>query len=147
MISTFIYTIGYEGRNLDDFTRSLRRHRIDEVIDVRELPVSRKKGFSKTKLSQSLEDAGFKYKSVPSLGSPRDLRQRYRATQDWSLFMQEYLQVLREHQPELQELLQKTYQERVCLLCFEHESSKCHRSLIADELRELSGREVSIVNL
>jgi len=53
-----IFTIGYEGKSLDQFVAELRRNRISRVIDVRELPLSRRKGFSKTPLTAALAAAG-----------------------------------------------------------------------------------------
>jgi len=41
-----LFTVGYEGRTLPQFVRLLRDQGITRVIDVRERPVSRRKGFS-----------------------------------------------------------------------------------------------------
>jgi len=49
-----IVSIGYEGRSLDEFVQALKGHRVDVLIDVRLTPISRKKGFSKTALSEAL---------------------------------------------------------------------------------------------
>ncbi|MHB8473742.1 MAG: hypothetical protein ACYDC8_13035 [Gammaproteobacteria bacterium] len=40
-----LFTIGYEGTALDDFMRTLKAAKIDGLLDVRELPMSRRKGF------------------------------------------------------------------------------------------------------
>ena len=141
------YTIGYEGHSLEDFIRLLSMHRIDLVIDVREIPLSRKKGFSKTSLAQALEGVGLRYQSVRSLGSPRSIRQRYKATHNWAAFQKEYLQVLTEHSQELAAVIEQAQQESVCLLCFERDSSQCHRSLIARKIQELSNNELIPLNL
>lgn len=53
------YTIGYEGRELDEFVARLREQRIQVLIDIREKPASRKPGFSKTPLREALEEAGW----------------------------------------------------------------------------------------
>ena len=42
-----IYTIGYEGIDIDRFLSLLRKHDIETVIDIRELPLFRKPGFPK----------------------------------------------------------------------------------------------------
>jgi len=42
-----IYTIGYEGIDIEQFFTLLSEHNIETVVDVRELPLSRKPGFSK----------------------------------------------------------------------------------------------------
>jgi len=147
MILPCVYTIGYEGKTVEEFINILREHGIDAIVDVRDLPLSRKKGFSKTQLSQTLEEARIQYEPARSLGTPRDVRNRYRATRNRDVFAEDYAQILRDHQPELQELLQKAQQEKICLLCFEQDSADCHRSLLAEELRRMSGQELSIVNL
>jgi uncharacterized protein (DUF488 family) len=45
-----LFTIGYEGRNIDEFVKILQHSHIRRVVDIREIPLSRKRGFSKTKL-------------------------------------------------------------------------------------------------
>ena len=42
------YTIGYEGRELEEFVARLREQQVEVLIDIREKPASRKPGFSKT---------------------------------------------------------------------------------------------------
>ena len=42
-----LYTAGYEGLTIDAFIARLKQAGIDRVLDVREYPLSRKKGFSK----------------------------------------------------------------------------------------------------
>ena len=41
------YTIGYQSKSIDDFISRLRNHDISTLIDVREVPISRKKGLQK----------------------------------------------------------------------------------------------------
>lgn len=43
-----LLTIGYEGRKIDEFIERLKEFNISRLIDVREIPFSRKPGFSKT---------------------------------------------------------------------------------------------------
>ena len=42
------YTIGYEGMIIEAFIASLCAQRIAHLVDVREVALSRKKGFSKS---------------------------------------------------------------------------------------------------
>ena len=53
-----IMTIGYEGLTQRKFLDLVRRCGVDRIIDVRELAVSRRVGFSKNALSNFLEKAG-----------------------------------------------------------------------------------------
>ena len=43
-----MFTIGYEGRDVDEFVSCLMQYKVTRLIDVREIPLSRKKGFSKS---------------------------------------------------------------------------------------------------
>jgi len=48
------YTIGYQSKSIDDLISQLKSHDISTLVDVREIPISRKKGFSKTVFSEYL---------------------------------------------------------------------------------------------
>jgi uncharacterized protein (DUF488 family) len=39
-----LYTIGYEGTDVQDFVETLRRVGVEVVIDIRELAISRRQG-------------------------------------------------------------------------------------------------------
>ena len=56
--SASIATIGYEGVGFGDFLKTLRQAHIDRVLDVRELPLSRRAGFSKNPLRAGLAEGG-----------------------------------------------------------------------------------------
>ena len=49
-----LFTIGYEKLDQKQFIAYLSNHGVEVVADVRKLPVSRKKGFSKTVLREML---------------------------------------------------------------------------------------------
>ncbi|TQK97553.1 helix-turn-helix protein [Streptomyces puniciscabiei] len=69
-----LWSAGYEGRDIDSFVASLLDSRIDVVADVRLTPISRKKGFSKTRLGQALAEAGIEYTHLRGLGNPKENR-------------------------------------------------------------------------
>ena len=63
-----LFTIGYEKLDQKQFMAHLSYHGVDLVADIRKLPVSRKKGFSKTALGETLwtgQYTNFKYKNGP----------------------------------------------------------------------------------
>ena len=66
-----LFTTGYAGHDLDSFVNKLRQHGVNTVIDIRQNPVSRKKGFSKSRLSAFLAENGIGYVHVRELGVPR----------------------------------------------------------------------------
>jgi uncharacterized protein (DUF488 family) len=71
-----VFTIGYEGLDIASFLSLLAQHGIGTVVDIRQLPLSRKRGFSKKALAGRLNGAGFEYIHMASLGCPKPVRDR-----------------------------------------------------------------------
>lgn len=142
-----LYTIGYEELTLQQFIEKLKENCIQMVVDVRELPLSRKPGFSKTKLSEALEEAGIQYESIRALGSPRELRQEFRETKDWPSFSYHFLAHLQDQTDVLERLVSQTYNKTICLLCFERDSAICHRSIVARKAIEIANNDLEVRNL
>jgi len=136
---TGLYTIGYEGANLGDFLATLREMGVTTLLDVRELPISRRKGFSKAAIGEALGAVGIAYKHERDLGSPRDVRHRLRKTGDMEAFLAEYEAHLAQ-QTSLLDTLAATLRGNVVLMCYERDSRYCHRRLVAREL----GRRLSL---
>ena len=134
-----LFTIGYEGATLDDFMRVLKVAKIDVLLDVRELPISRRKGFSKTALGGALTEAGIRYRHEKQLGSPKTIRHRLREDGNYSRFFREFNRHLIE-QLTLLEALTEELKGNVALMCYEKNHEKCHRRSVADALAELLGK-------
>lgn len=126
-----IYTIGYEGATQADVISALERAGVKRVIDVRQLPLSRRPGFSKSSLAASLADHGIDYVHLKALGTPKPGRDAAkkgdRAT----------LEAVYAHQLELPEAQAQAARMRAlaaempsALLCFERDPSVCHRTLL-----------------
>lgn len=132
-----LWSAGYEGRDIDSFVASLLDCRIDVVADVRLTPISRKKGFSKTRLGQALAEAGIEYTHLRGLGNPKDNRAPF-----WDgrldVGRARFRGVLRsaEAQTDLERLAEHARQSRVAVLCFEKDESRCHRQVVLDTVRE-----------
>lgn len=77
---TVIFTLGYEGTEIEEFARKLTANAIVALIDVRKNAISRKKGFSKTKLSEKMRTIGIEYYHMPELGIPSSLRRQLNAS-------------------------------------------------------------------
>ena len=56
-----LFTIGYEKLDQKQFIAYLSNHGVEVVAYIRKLPVSRKKGFSKTALRETLNCKGIDY--------------------------------------------------------------------------------------
>jgi uncharacterized protein (DUF488 family) len=136
---TELYTIAYEGADLRDFLATLRAVGVTTLLDVRELPISRRKGFSKTALGAALGAVGIAYRHERDLGSPRDVRHRLRESGNMEAFLIEYEAHLAQ-QIGLLDKLAVTLRGNVALMCYERDSRYCHRRVVAREL----GRRLSL---
>ena len=92
-----LYTIGYEQRDITEFINTLNDLNIDTLIDVREIPASRKPGFSKNRLREHLEQANKKYIHIRELGSPGPLRKKLYKDNDYNSFFTGYKKHLKKH--------------------------------------------------
>jgi uncharacterized protein (DUF488 family) len=142
-----ICTIGYEGYKAADWVSALLEHDVQTVIDVRDLPLSRKPGFSKSQLARSLEVVGIDYVHVRALGNPRQYRDALRAGLDFATFSCQFSSVLDLQKDALEKVLAHAAARRVCLLCYEEDPGRCHRSLVAERLRNMGQEAVEVVHL
>jgi uncharacterized protein (DUF488 family) len=107
------------------------------VVDVRDLPLSRKKGFSKNSLRTALESAGIGCRHVRAAGNP------YRAQKaNIEHCLSLYAAHLDRTPSALDEVDELVEAKRCALLCFEPEACECHRSVIAERLRRTRPRLV-----
>jgi uncharacterized protein (DUF488 family) len=134
-----LYTIGYEGTKLADFVKALRAAKVDVLLDVREIPISRRRGFSKSALGQAVEAIGIAYRHEKQLGSPKAIRHRLREDGDYKKFFREFGRHL-DKQGDLLEALVQELKGNVALMCYEKDHTDCHRLSVAEALAELLGK-------
>lgn len=139
-----ISTIGYEGATIEQFVATLKHASVNLLIDVRDIPLSRKKGFSKNQLAETLQSWGIDYVHLRGLGDPKEGREAARAG-NYALFEKIFGKHMRSAVAErdlgtASELVQGA---RACLMCFEADYEKCHRSIVADHLARLTGLTVT----
>ncbi|GLH77646.1 hypothetical protein SSBR45G_25540 [Bradyrhizobium sp. SSBR45G] len=134
-MTTTLYTIGYEGTDIDRFVATLKSVKVQLLADVRAVPISRKKGFSKNKLRDRVEQEGIRYIHLASLGDPKPGRDAARAGQI-ALFREIYGKHLAQSGPQqsLRELAKLADEQTTCLMCFERDPRGCHRLIVAAAL-------------
>jgi len=139
---SIVYTIGYEGTDIERFVETLKIVGIDAIADVRDVPLSRKKGFSKNSLQAILQDNRIGYLSFRDLGDPKTGRDAAKAGK-YKLFEKIFNDYLKSEkaQSALTNLIHHAQNMKVCLLCFERDYKTCHRYIIAKELQK-SGFEI-----
>lgn len=130
-----VCTIGYEGADIDDFLDTLDAAGVTHLIDVRELPASRRPNFSKNALRENLEDAGIDYTHFRALGDPkpgRDAMRRGDREAFEAIFAEQMAKP--EAQDALAELISIAEEETVVLLCYERDPKTCHRTIVAERM-------------
>ncbi|HEX3753681.1 MAG TPA: DUF488 domain-containing protein [Rhizomicrobium sp.] len=137
-----LFTFGYEGLSIESFTVRLKEVGVKVVVDVRELPLSRKKGFSKTSFAAALESVGIAYKHLPVFGRPRPIRHRYKRDGDWNRYEKAFNAYLATLEAAVEELARFSNTTSACLVCFEIDFNFCHRSLVARAAANAGGAQV-----
>jgi len=112
------------------------------VFDVRQLPLSRKKGFSKAAFKAALGSAGIDYVHLPVFGCPRPIRDRYKIDGDWKRYEKAFDHYLEGQSESVSELARIARRTSGCLVCFEADYTLCHRSLVARAVALAGGPRV-----
>lgn len=133
-----IITIGYEAADFGEFLSTLDAIGVTMLLDIRELPISRRPGFAKTALRKGLTGIGIDYRHEPRLGSPKAIRHQLRDDGDYKRFFREFDRYLSK-QGDLLEQLANELTGTVALLCYERDHTTCHRRSVADALGKLTG--------
>jgi uncharacterized protein (DUF488 family) len=132
-----LFTIGYEGADIDSFINTLERAKVTHVIDIRDLPASRRRDFSKNILCQHLLDAEISYSHFKALGDPKPGRDAMRSG-NVELFLSIFSEHIQKSEAQLAiDNVSQIASEEVCaLLCFERDPKHCHRTIIAKEIEQ-----------
>lgn len=138
-----IYTIGYEGADIESFLHTLALVEVERVLDIRDVPASRKRDFSKNILRSHLEAAGISYSHFKPLGDPKAGRDAMRSG-NRQLFEEIFAEHMRrpEAQGALGDITKAALDETCVLLCYERDYKDCHRTIVAKEMEGRSGFQV-----
>jgi uncharacterized protein (DUF488 family) len=131
-----LYTLGYQGVEVDVYVEKLKSAGVGVVADVRETPWSHKRGFCKNILSSELSKAGIEYIHVKSAGNPKENRRTAPGPVEC---LRRYRVYLDENPAGLVDLIEvvtaaASRNQTVCLTCFEKDVSDCHRSILVDAM-------------
>jgi uncharacterized protein (DUF488 family) len=143
------FTIGYEGKSFEQYLNQLIENNVSVLCDVRKNPLSRKFGFSKKVLSETLESLGIQYIHLPDLGITSDKRKVLKMPSDYYRLFDNYeATTLRTNTAALQQLfLIVKKHKRVAITCFEAEECMCHRGRVAKALQKLPEWKYNIEHL
>jgi uncharacterized protein (DUF488 family) len=132
-----IYSVGYEGIEVDALAERLAQSKVTVLVDVRLNAVSRRKGYSKKALAAALESAGIEYIHEPELGNPQDNRASFRDG-DGSEGRERMRARLENGSGDaLRRLIDLARKDRIAVLCVERDRVRCHRDVITEMASEL----------
>jgi uncharacterized protein (DUF488 family) len=136
-VSGRIYSVGYEGFEVEALVDRLASSKVSLVIDVRLTPSSRRRGFSRKSLSAVLQGAGIDYRHEPALGNPPDNRDSFRRG-DGEEGRRRLREMLEDgSRPALRRLIEQARGDRVAVLCVERDRLRCHRHVITQMVQEI----------
>lgn len=133
-----LWTIGHSTRTFDAFLALLSLHGIEAVGDVRRFPSSRNyPHFALEALRSSLLGTAVEYVSLPELGGRRRPRQDSHNTGWRNVSFQGYADYMetKAFLAGLTRLLELGRRKRTAVMCAEAVWWRCHRALIADQLK------------
>ena len=143
----FLFTIGYEGLSFEDYLEELTERKIRAVFDVRKNAISRKRGFSKRALSESLEKSAIKYVHTPALGI--DSKKRQAVKSDHAHLLRYYKAHLSNEGKRALKEIEKVFKEykRIAITCFENDVNMCHRSRVAKAMADRLNWEYQVEHI
>jgi uncharacterized protein (DUF488 family) len=141
MTHVSVISIGYERRTVAELVELLVAHGVKKLIDVREMPLSRRPAFNKNRLAPEVSAAGIVYQHLRVAGNPY----RKEATNVFDC-LGRYASYLHEH-PDIVELVADELSTTpVAMLCYERQHVGCHRSVLLRELQR-HGYSIDIVEV
>ena len=144
-----LFTIGYEGSSFEGYLNRLLQNNVKTLVDVRRNALSRKYGFSKKTLAETVKKLGIDYVHIPELGIASEQRQDLNTQADYDrLFAAYEAQELSDNKSSLTQILALLQENnRAAITCFEAQVCMCHRSRVAKALSELPGWRYQIKHI
>ena len=132
-----VSTIGHSTRSVEEFIAILKAHGIEQLIDIRTIPRSRRNPqFNRDALPETLAASGISYGHLPGLGGLRKPRPDSVNTawrNDSFRGYADYMQTP-EFDAALNHLIELANTTPTAIMCAEAVEWRCHRSLVADAL-------------
>jgi uncharacterized protein (DUF488 family) len=133
-----VWTVGHSTRPLSVFLELLAENGIGILVDVRRFPGSRRHPqFGQDALRESLASVGIEYVHQEELGGHRKARPDSRNTEWRNVSFRGYADYMEteEFKAGIERLLDFAKREPTAIMCAEAVWWRCHRGLIADDLK------------
>jgi uncharacterized protein (DUF488 family) len=131
-----VYTIGYEGKTINEFIDQLKKSGVKRVADVRKITSSRKRDFSKTKFSEILAKNDIEYVGMRELGTPNEVRRFYKSGGALEEFLHRYEKYIDTVTEAMKKLESVAGERPTAIMCFENDFKKCHRQVLSKRLQK-----------
>ncbi|GAB3462789.1 hypothetical protein GCM10027570_49440 [Streptomonospora sediminis] len=135
--------VGYEGLDIDGFLDKLQHTQVSLLVDIRQTPISRKHGLSKTKLRENLASIGIEYDHAPILGNPKWNRPGFAGNAtELETARETYSGLLLSGDAEdwIKRIADAASTRLVALMCFEANEKRCHRYVTLNAVRSRMSR-------
>ena len=132
-----LYTVGFTEKSAEEFCGLLLSHGVRKLVDTRVSNTSQLAGFAKGKdLAYFCKViGGIAYEHRLDMAPTKELLSEYRkGGMGWDAYADRYVALLRQRR--LHASIRTDELDGACLLCSEHLPEHCHRSLLAEYLRE-----------
>ncbi len=143
-----IWTIGHSTRPFEEFTELLREFVIEQIIDIRSFPGSRKfPQYNRENLEVSLPENGFRYELISKLGGRRKVKPdsvniawEHPAFRGYADYMETagFLEGMAT-------LEETALRYRTAIMCAEAVWWRCHRSMVSDYLKSTGWTVIHIM--
>lgn len=145
---TTIYTIGYEGKTIDQIIRLLIYKNIKTLIDVRKNAFSMRREFSKSNLIIAMKESGIEYIHCPEVGIETEKRNELLPKGKRKELFEWYSKNVLENKFDFVRNVRNLLSlGSVAFLCYEKNPNECHRSYLATFCKNILNLDEEIVNL
>lgn len=138
------FTIGYEGKDIDQFLNILISNKIDLLIDVRRNPFSMNFSYIKDTLRKKLKSVDIDYLHIPELGIEGEERKNLKTNSDYETLFAKYRKALPIKEVYINRIIELGTARRIALLCYEADCDYCHRREVA---KVIMGKKHEVKNL
>ena len=133
-----LWTVGHSTRTIEEFVDILHHNQIEILVDVRHFPGSRRfPHFNKHELRDALTTPGIRYEHLVELGGRRPVRPDSRNVAWRNASFRGYADYMETgpFRDGVDRLLEFARADRTAIMCSEAVWWRCHRSMIADDLK------------
>lgn len=138
------FSIGYGGKDIDQFLDILVQNKIELLIDIRRNPFSMNFFYIKDALRKKLKDVDIDYLHIPELGIESEERKDIKTKDDYEELFEKYRKTLPCKEVYINRIIELGTNKRIALLCYEADNNFCHRGEIA---KVIKSRNNEVTNL